>query len=204
LVIFVPGFSFISASFSQSQPASWEERFEELVKYKEEHGNCQVQKNVPTLGQWVKQQRKEYRYYVQGSKPSRMTQERIAKLSSIGFDFGEQRWNTGKMKQAHAAIEKGRAQESSLMMMTMNAANSSSNNNNNNNNIPLMHLPGVGGGVLGDGTGVVVEGASDDDDQDEDPASHHHLQQVLDQRTGGGFRHLQPMSPWDRYRPFNM
>jgi hypothetical protein len=97
----------------QNQPASWEERFEELVKFKEENGTCQVHKSVPVLGQWVKQQRKEYRYYVQGSKPSRMNQDRIAKLSSIGFDFGEQRWNTSKMKQAHAAIEKGKAQEAS-------------------------------------------------------------------------------------------
>jgi hypothetical protein len=96
---------------NMARPVPWEERFQQLLKFKEENGNCQVHKNIPILGQWVKQQRKEYRFFVQGSKNSRMTQERIAKLSSIGFDFGEKRWNTGKMKTAHAAIEKGKQQD---------------------------------------------------------------------------------------------
>lgn len=138
--------SSICLFLKRSQPASWEERFEELVKYKEENGTCQVHKNVPILGQWVKQQRKEYRYYVQGSKPSRMTQERISKLSSIGFDFGEQRWNTGKMKQAHAAIEKGRAQESAAIM--------------NNNTVQLLQMappPDMGDGEGGDAIQHVLD-----------------------------------------------
>jgi hypothetical protein len=54
-----------------------------------------------------------------------MTQDRIAKLSSIGFDFGEQRWNTGKMKQAHAAIEKGKAQEASQLLLLSSSLSTS-------------------------------------------------------------------------------
>jgi hypothetical protein len=188
------------------QPASWEERFEELVKFKEENGTCQVHKSVPVLGQWVKQQRKEYRYYVQGTK-----------LSSIGFDFGEQRWNTGKMKQAHAAIEKGKAQEASQLLLLASSSSLSPmptgdrfqlhnqhhhhhhhHDNHHHHNLPLLTIPGV----------VDHEDCASLDGDVNDPSvqhqlqpmltgdHHHHLQQQQQQQNTG-IRYFQP-APWEQ------
>ena len=63
----------------------WLERFEELRKYKETHGDCQVQRYHPTLGGWVNKQRHNYRIMKGGKKSSFMLQERIDLLDSIGF-----------------------------------------------------------------------------------------------------------------------
>ena len=163
---------------NMAKPVPWEERYEQLVKYKEENGNCQVHKNVAVLGQWVKQQRKEYRYFVQGSKPSRMTQERIAKLSAIGFDFGEKRWNTGKMKTAHAAIEKGKQQDQQQAQEQLMTEQQQQ-----------RLLQGV--------VGVPRLGGAGDSDNEDGPAAIFH-------HDGSGFPQFQPaLAPWDGYRTFN-
>ena len=75
---------------------AWETRFTQLVAYKEEHGNC----NVSTLdgankqlGEWVGKQRYYYRNHRDGKK-SPISNERVAKLNEIGFewDVNEAAW----------------------------------------------------------------------------------------------------------------
>jgi len=63
--------------------ATWNERFDELVLFKEKNGHCNVPLNYPdncSLGTWVGIQRNLY-----NSKCSSLTSERIQKLNKIGF-----------------------------------------------------------------------------------------------------------------------
>mmetsp|Transcript_14761 Transcript_14761/g.27764 ORF Transcript_14761/g.27764 Transcript_14761/m.27764 type:complete len:349 (-) Transcript_14761:2563-3609(-) len=66
---------------------TWDDRFEELKHYKEQHGHC----NVPQiyergLGTWVSQQRAQYKRFKSG-KTSSMTKRRQQKLDSLGFSW---------------------------------------------------------------------------------------------------------------------
>jgi hypothetical protein len=72
-----------------SHKVVWDERLNELLEYKRAKGNC----NVPSrysenrqLAVWVKRQRRQYKFYC-SSKPSSMTQGRIARLEAIGFEW---------------------------------------------------------------------------------------------------------------------
>jgi hypothetical protein len=65
---------------------SWALRFQELLKYKKEFGDCNVPSNFicnQQLGQWVRNQR----WYVNNKM---LTKERLSQLNSIGFDSGRQ------------------------------------------------------------------------------------------------------------------
>eukprot|EP00559_Dactyliosolen_fragilissimus_P002589 CAMPEP_0184866516 /NCGR_PEP_ID=MMETSP0580-20130426/22723_1 /TAXON_ID=1118495 /ORGANISM="Dactyliosolen fragilissimus" /LENGTH=616 /DNA_ID=CAMNT_0027366247 /DNA_START=388 /DNA_END=2235 /DNA_ORIENTATION=- len=72
---------------------AWFDRFEELKKYKDEHGNCCVpqkyEKN-PSLGIWVNKQRMEYKLLQDGQKSS-MTQERLKALQELGFVWAKRK-----------------------------------------------------------------------------------------------------------------
>eukprot|EP00547_Thalassionema_nitzschioides_P003566 CAMPEP_0194207078 /NCGR_PEP_ID=MMETSP0156-20130528/5941_1 /TAXON_ID=33649 /ORGANISM="Thalassionema nitzschioides, Strain L26-B" /LENGTH=338 /DNA_ID=CAMNT_0038933767 /DNA_START=54 /DNA_END=1070 /DNA_ORIENTATION=- len=71
--------------------ATWKENLEELIKFKEIHGNCDVPYYFnlnPQLATWVTRQRRQYTLYNQG-KNSSMTPSRIATLEGHGF-----KWNT--------------------------------------------------------------------------------------------------------------
>ena len=72
--------------------AVWEERFAELVSYKEMHGDTLV-RGASQLGNWVSVQRTFYRWLQEG-KPSYLTNERIERLNQIGFvwDAQEAAW----------------------------------------------------------------------------------------------------------------
>jgi hypothetical protein len=64
---------------------TWDDRFEELRHYKEQHGHC----NVPQiyergLGTWVSQQRAQYKRFRSG-KTSSMTKRRQQQLEKLGF-----------------------------------------------------------------------------------------------------------------------
>ena len=59
---------------------SWETRFDDLLKYKAKHGNCNVPVKRGGLGRWVSTKRRAYK----DGKPS---QDRIEQLNSIGFDW---------------------------------------------------------------------------------------------------------------------
>lgn len=79
----------------------WSDKFEELVQYKKEHGDCLVPQSHPTLGTWVKSQRRQHNLHkleetkekddlLDEMRPrSRIKkdvwEERFQKLDSIGF-----------------------------------------------------------------------------------------------------------------------
>jgi len=68
---------------------AWNQRYHELVEYKEKHGDCLVSKLDEAnkeLGRWVMTQRQHYRFLQQGKK-SWITEERILKLEEIGFKW---------------------------------------------------------------------------------------------------------------------
>ena len=73
------------------QDAKWEERFNELKKYKKIYGDTPVPTNypeAPKLFWWIQRQRQSFRNYVDGKVgKASMTEERIARLKSIGFVF---------------------------------------------------------------------------------------------------------------------
>lgn len=67
--------------------AGWEERFNELVKFKAEQGHCNVpslHKGNQKLATWVKCARRQYKLLVAGKK-SNMTLERATRLANVGF-----------------------------------------------------------------------------------------------------------------------
>lgn len=71
-----------------SDPNSWEMRYEQLIQYKKEHGDCNVpmRKDDPQLGEWVGQQRKQYKLKKEGKKAP-ITDERIQKLDELDFTW---------------------------------------------------------------------------------------------------------------------
>lgn len=69
---------------------TWERRFRELLAYRAEHGTPHVPRGVDTkLHAWCKFQRKKYRAIQRGQPRGLLTDDRIQRLSSIGF-----RWHT--------------------------------------------------------------------------------------------------------------
>uniref|UniRef100_A0A7S4QDV9 Helicase-associated domain-containing protein n=1 Tax=Ditylum brightwellii TaxID=49249 RepID=A0A7S4QDV9_9STRA len=71
--------------WSLSQLA-WEGQADELRKFQEEHGHCNVSCHAGKLGTWVFNQRKEYRKFIAGEASS-MTEERKTVLDEIGFQW---------------------------------------------------------------------------------------------------------------------
>lgn len=66
---------------------SWEDRYRELILFKNEHGHCDVPKRWKenqALGRWVLAQRKRYRG---ANRRSPISQDEINKLESIGFKW---------------------------------------------------------------------------------------------------------------------
>ena len=71
---------------SPERNLSWDQLFEELKEYKEATGDCSPKKKVPKIGNWVSSQRRLWARNQKGEATA-LTEERIAKLQSIGFDF---------------------------------------------------------------------------------------------------------------------
>ncbi|CAB9514981.1 helicase [Seminavis robusta] len=70
--------------------AAWEEKFRELLAYKRIHGNCEVPTKYsanPALGRWVSTQRSAYKDFIETGDTSKMTDERRARLESVGFKW---------------------------------------------------------------------------------------------------------------------
>jgi hypothetical protein len=61
---------------------SFEERFQDLVAFKEESGHCRVKRSHP-LGEWVHNLRKEYK----GKEGRLSVQSRVTRLLELGFEF---------------------------------------------------------------------------------------------------------------------
>jgi hypothetical protein len=77
------------ASRQLRRAAAWEDRLSELASYFKEHGHCNVPHNYnenPQLGAWVRTQRAQYRYHLEG-KISNMTLSRIHELDSLSFEW---------------------------------------------------------------------------------------------------------------------
>eukprot|EP00980_Cylindrotheca_fusiformis_P003752 scaffold833_cov92-Cylindrotheca_fusiformis.AAC.6 len=73
--------------------AIWHQRIEELAKYRDEHGNCDVPRNYPPnmdLAKWVESQRKQYHLRKDGKKSS-MTDARTAELERVGLSWRRRR-----------------------------------------------------------------------------------------------------------------
>ena len=58
--------------------AVWNQRFEELKKYFDENGNCNVPRKTPKLGSWVHMQRNKK--HIRAAH----TEERKSKLRKLG------------------------------------------------------------------------------------------------------------------------
>ena len=76
----------------------WQNKFRELVDYRQQHGHCNVPFTQGTLGTWVGAQRAEFLKIQQG-QASRLTMQRARALSSIGFEFV--RKDTVRKQQSH-------------------------------------------------------------------------------------------------------
>jgi hypothetical protein len=71
----------------RAERKSWQERFEELIAFKEEKGTTSVPQSYSGgLGNWVHQQRTMYQKFKAGKK-SMMNAEKERKLRGIGFMF---------------------------------------------------------------------------------------------------------------------
>ena len=66
--------------------AQWEERYDELVTYREKNGNCNVPRKQGALGIWVNNQRTAH-------SKGKLSQVRTSQLESIRFKWGTaERW----------------------------------------------------------------------------------------------------------------
>ena len=74
------GIDFKWALVEKGPNVPWKTRFDQLVQYKTNHGNCIVPQRQGPLGNWVHTQRKAY---MAGS----LSQDRIDRLNGIGFNW---------------------------------------------------------------------------------------------------------------------
>jgi hypothetical protein len=65
---------------------SWEDRYQQLLDYKEEFGHCLVPQAYLDVGSWVHQQRIQYKRFVEG-KACVLNEDKIEKLKDAGFVF---------------------------------------------------------------------------------------------------------------------
>ncbi|GFH61995.1 hypothetical protein CTEN210_18471 [Chaetoceros tenuissimus] len=78
-----------SIGFEWALRSKWNDRFEKLKEFKTQQGHCNVPREhepIKSLGNWVHQQRTEYKLMLEGAK-SQMTEERVEKLESLGFEW---------------------------------------------------------------------------------------------------------------------
>ena len=61
---------------------TWDERFDELIQFKNAHGHTLVPQSVTGLGEWVHKHKK-----LKQGKPSPLSLERTLKLIDIDFCF---------------------------------------------------------------------------------------------------------------------
>jgi len=81
--------SHLSGNIKETPKITWNQRYKELIEFKEKHGDCNVPNRYEAnkqLGQWVNTQRQQYRLLQEGMRSS-MTEERITKLNATGFTW---------------------------------------------------------------------------------------------------------------------
>jgi hypothetical protein len=81
---------------------TWDDRFRELLAFKEEHGHTLVPQLSGPLGGWVKDQRTGYRRMKKGQKTF-MTAEKALMLKEIGFHFDAARFKGPNAAQKESA-----------------------------------------------------------------------------------------------------
>jgi len=70
----------------------WQEKFERLKRYKEEHGHTNVPRSVDnTLSKWCNTQRKRCKELLKGDAKTPMTRTQFQALESIGFEIHRDR-----------------------------------------------------------------------------------------------------------------
>eukprot|EP00584_Thalassiosira_punctigera_P022558 CAMPEP_0172567880 /NCGR_PEP_ID=MMETSP1067-20121228/117597_1 /TAXON_ID=265564 ORGANISM="Thalassiosira punctigera, Strain Tpunct2005C2" /NCGR_SAMPLE_ID=MMETSP1067 /ASSEMBLY_ACC=CAM_ASM_000444 /LENGTH=522 /DNA_ID=CAMNT_0013359327 /DNA_START=74 /DNA_END=1642 /DNA_ORIENTATION=+ len=77
---------------------NWDDKYNELLQYKEKHGNCDVAvrkgyEEYKQLANWAGLQRRKYKAKQTGTKAGRttgITDDQIKKLASVGFSFSLQ------------------------------------------------------------------------------------------------------------------
>lgn len=77
----------IGFAWSVRNRPEWEQRYHELLQYKEKHGDCKVPQHYKlnkSLGKWVAKQREQYKLYCKGQH-SFLTPYRLEKLKEVGF-----------------------------------------------------------------------------------------------------------------------
>jgi len=82
----------------------WETRFNELVKYKAKHGDCDVPAKQGKLGSWAGKQRTTY-------KNGKLAQDRIDRLNGIGFDWAPPRGGSRKRRALPSAREESSSRQ---------------------------------------------------------------------------------------------
>ncbi|SMQ86975.1 Superfamily II DNA or RNA helicase [Bacillus sp. OV166] len=104
----------------------WEEKYQELLAFKEKHGHCSVPqgfKENPSLASWISNQRTYY-------KTGTLSQERVERLNELGFVWGrgdlkkinlEEQWEEKyqellafKEKHGHCSVPQGFKENPSL------------------------------------------------------------------------------------------
>eukprot|EP00816_Leptocylindrus_hargravesii_P011744 CAMPEP_0196815602 /NCGR_PEP_ID=MMETSP1362-20130617/50747_1 /TAXON_ID=163516 /ORGANISM="Leptocylindrus danicus, Strain CCMP1856" /LENGTH=630 /DNA_ID=CAMNT_0042192627 /DNA_START=193 /DNA_END=2085 /DNA_ORIENTATION=+ len=83
--------SLIALGFTWSlhRKTCWEDRLKELIRFRDDHGHCDIPKDYvsnPKLAAWAWKQRHGYTLFKQG-KDSYMTEERMNRLIEVGFQL---------------------------------------------------------------------------------------------------------------------
>ena len=117
----------------------WNQRFEELVKFKQEYGHCvvpQLFEQNKALGKWVSKQREQYRRLLH-NKYSFMTTERVGKLNDIGFS-----WNAKGRRNIETLV--GTEIEKSTLTNRPSIVEASANNFDGKTSMPLLNNDNLG------------------------------------------------------------
>ena len=85
------------------------QRFNELVAYKERNGHCDVPRQRDGLGKWVANQRINYQNKKKGKKGKHLKDEREEKLRDVSFDFDKSKTRSKgrKKKQKETKVAMG-------------------------------------------------------------------------------------------------
>lgn len=100
------GVGFVWATLERGH-VPWEVRYQELMAYKQKHGDALVPigyKENPQLSSWVSTQRQEMKLLKEG-RPTRLTEERIHLLNDGGFVWESQRGKRGGRKKKRKSTD---------------------------------------------------------------------------------------------------
>jgi hypothetical protein len=85
--------SSLAGNFHEGHLEKWSQRFQDLLAFREQNGNCLVPLEYPqnpTLAHWVKRQRGQYKAKIEG-KHSTLTSDREEMLEKLGFIWDSHR-----------------------------------------------------------------------------------------------------------------